>query len=77
VWSGAFLNQALDYLINEHKQIDDLISILKNEKAGLFDTDKSVLEKNILELTLMMKVLKLQNFPYGSGLRKKAGLYPI
>jgi len=45
--SGAFLNQALDFLIAEHKQIDDLISHLTGEKIRLFDTDKSILEQNI------------------------------
>jgi len=45
--SGAFLNSALDFLINEHKQIDDLISHLTGDKIRMFDTDKSILENNI------------------------------
>ena len=45
--SGAFLNAALDFLINEHKEIDDLISELTGEQIRLFDTDKSILENNI------------------------------
>ncbi len=45
--SGAFLNQALDYLINEHKKIDDIIAELTGDKVRLFDTDKTVLESNI------------------------------
>ncbi len=45
--SGAFLNSALDYLINEHKEIDDLISDLTGDKMRIFDTDKSILENNI------------------------------
>ena len=45
--SGAFLNQALDYLINEHKQIDELIAELTDEENVIFDIDKSILEKNI------------------------------
>ncbi|MDC1024913.1 N-6 DNA methylase [Flavobacteriales bacterium] len=45
--SGAFLNQALTFLINEHKFIDDLIAELTNAPLRLFDTDKAILEKNI------------------------------
>jgi REP element-mobilizing transposase RayT len=45
--SGAFLNSALDFLIKEHKQIDDLISNLTGDKIRMFDTDKNILENNI------------------------------
>ena len=45
--SGAFLNQALTFLIEEHKNIDDLISVLTNTPLRLFDTDKAILENNI------------------------------
>lgn len=45
--SGAFLNQALTFLINEHKFIDDIIAELTNTPLRLFDTDKAILEKNI------------------------------
>jgi len=45
--SGAFLNSALDYLIKEHQEIDDLISDLTGDKMRIFDTDKSILENNI------------------------------
>jgi type I restriction-modification system DNA methylase subunit len=45
--SGAFLNQALSFLIKEHKFIDDLIAELTNTPLRLFDTDKVILEKNI------------------------------
>ncbi len=45
--SGAFLNQTLDYLINEHKQIDSLINELTGETIKYFDTDKQILENNI------------------------------
>ena len=45
--SGAFLNQALNYLIKEHKFIDDLIAELTNTSLRLFDTDKAILENNI------------------------------
>ncbi|PIE78918.1 MAG: hypothetical protein CSA15_05340, partial [Candidatus Delongbacteria bacterium] len=45
--SGAFLNQALDFLIAEHKQIDDIIAELTGSDLRLFDTDKTILENNI------------------------------
>ncbi len=45
--SGAFLNQALQFLMAEHKLIDDLISDLTGDAIGLFDTDKSILENNL------------------------------
>ncbi len=45
--SGAFLNAALDFLINEHKQVDEQISNLTRDKIPLFDTDKTILEQNI------------------------------
>ncbi len=45
--SGAFLNQALDFLINEHKTNDSLINELTNLPLGLFDTDKAIIENNL------------------------------
>ncbi|MBD3338067.1 MAG: N-6 DNA methylase [Candidatus Lokiarchaeota archaeon] len=45
--SGAFLTQALDFLIEEHKNNDSLINELTNQPLGLFDTDKSILENNL------------------------------
>ncbi|MGX1024288.1 Eco57I restriction-modification methylase domain-containing protein [Psychroflexus sp. MBR-150] len=45
--SGAFLNQALNYLIEEHKKIDDIIADLTNSPLRLFDTDKNILENNL------------------------------
>ncbi|MDB4175580.1 BREX-1 system adenine-specific DNA-methyltransferase PglX [Flavobacteriaceae bacterium] len=45
--SGAFLNQALTFLIEEHKNIDDLIAELTNSPLRIFDTDKAILENNI------------------------------
>ena len=45
--SGAFLNQALNFLILEHKTIDDIIAELTNTALRLFDTEKSILENNL------------------------------
>jgi len=45
--SGAFLNQALNFLIAEHQEIDNLIADLTNAMAKFYDTDKMILEKNI------------------------------
>jgi len=45
--SGAFLNQALNFLIEEHKYFDDLIAELTNSPLRLFDTDIAILENNI------------------------------
>ena len=45
--SGAFLNQALNFLIEEHKHIDDIIAELTGEAIRLFDTDKTILENNL------------------------------
>ncbi len=45
--SGAFLNQALDFLIEEHKINDMLINELTQQPLGLYDTDKQILENNL------------------------------
>jgi len=49
--SGAFLNQALNFLIQEHKDIDDIIAELTNSALRLFDTEKSILEIIFMVLT--------------------------
>ncbi len=45
--SGAFLNQALNFLIAEHTTIDDIIAELTNSPLRLFDVDKNILENNL------------------------------
>ena len=45
--SGAFLNQALNFLIEENEKIDDIIADLTNSPLRLFDTDKNILENNL------------------------------
>ena len=45
--SGAFLNQALNFLINEHNFIIDLETDLRKGQLSLFDIDTAVLENNL------------------------------
>lgn len=45
--SGAFLNQALDYLITEHKYIDELQAKLFGDAMVLSDVEKNILENNL------------------------------
>jgi len=45
--SGAFLNQALNFLINEHNYIIDIETELNKEQLLLFNVEKEVLENNL------------------------------
>jgi len=45
--SGAFLNQALEFLIEEHKYVDELHSKLLNQPLVLSAIEESILEKNL------------------------------
>jgi type I restriction-modification system DNA methylase subunit len=45
--SGAFLNQALEYLILEHKQIDELTAQLLGEAIVMSDVEKTILQNNL------------------------------
>lgn len=45
--SGAFLNQALDFLIKEHKYLDELQAKLLGEALVFSDIEKSILENNL------------------------------
>jgi len=45
--SGAFLNQTVNFLVQEHQFIDDVIAELTNTSLRLFDTDIAILENNI------------------------------
>ncbi len=49
--SGAFLNQALEFLIEEHKEIDELIAELTGDSVK-FEIDKTILENNIFGVDL-------------------------
>ncbi|MDZ7775292.1 MAG: DNA methyltransferase [Bacteroidales bacterium] len=50
--SGAFLNQALDFLIKEHGKIDELRAELLGESLVLSDITNDILENNIYGVDL-------------------------
>lgn len=50
--SGAFLNQALDFLISEHKYVDELQAKLFGDAMVLSDVEKSILENNLFGVDL-------------------------
>jgi type I restriction-modification system DNA methylase subunit/REP element-mobilizing transposase RayT len=50
--SGAFLNQALDFLINEHRYIDELQAKLLGVPLIFSDIEKSILENNLFGVDL-------------------------
>ena len=45
--SGAFLNQALEFLIREHKHVDDYRRAYENEALNLYDIETNILEHNL------------------------------
>ena len=50
--SGAFLNQTLDFLIAEHRYIEELQAKLFGDSFVLSDVEKSILENNIFGVDL-------------------------
>ena len=50
--SGAFLNEALDYLITEHRQLDEMNASLLGIPLVLSDVENSILENNIYGVDL-------------------------
>jgi hypothetical protein len=50
--SGAFLNQALDFLITEHRYVDELQAKLLGVPIIFSDIDKSILENNLFGVDL-------------------------
>ncbi len=69
--SGAFLIEALRYLINEHKDIDDKISELEQKPIRFFDTDKSILEKNIFGVDINEESVELAKLSLWLNTAKK------
>ncbi len=45
--SGAFLNQALEFLIAEHKLVDELTAQLLGEAIVMSDVEKTILQNNL------------------------------
>jgi len=45
--SGAFLNQALNFLIDEHNFIKSIETVLRSKQQVAFDVESSVLENNL------------------------------
>jgi len=50
--SGAFLNQALDFLIKEHNYVDELQAKLFGDAMVLSDIENSILENNLFGVDL-------------------------
>ena len=50
--SGAFLNQALDFLITEHRYIDELQAKLFGDALVMSDIENSILENNLFGVDL-------------------------
>lgn len=50
--SGAFLNQALEFLITEHRYIDELHAKLFGDAIVLSDVENSILENNLFGVDL-------------------------
>ena len=50
--SGAFLNEALNFLIDEHAYIDELQAKLFGDSLVLSDVEKSILENNLFGVDL-------------------------
>lgn len=45
--SGAFLNQALEFLIREHQNLDETRRAYENELLSLYDIEANILEHNL------------------------------
>lgn len=45
--SGAFLNQALEFLISEHAALDTYRKVYEGEGLGLYDIESTILENNL------------------------------
>jgi len=57
--SGAFLNQALEFLINEHRKIDELRTQLFGGAIVFSDITTDILEKNIYGVDLNQESVEI------------------
>ncbi|MBP7496503.1 MAG: N-6 DNA methylase [Bacteroidales bacterium] len=57
--SGAFLNEALDFLINEHKMLDEYIMSITGASLQLSDIENSILENNIFGVDINEEAVEI------------------
>jgi type I restriction-modification system DNA methylase subunit len=57
--SGAFLNQAFDYLLEEGRKVNDEISHLKLGHREIFELDRHVLTKNLYGVDLNVESVEI------------------
>ncbi|HLF47082.1 MAG TPA: TaqI-like C-terminal specificity domain-containing protein [Chitinophagaceae bacterium] len=57
--SGAFLNQALEFLIAEHRHIDELKANLFGDAFVLTDLDNEILEKNLFGVDINEEAVEI------------------
>lgn len=57
--SGAFLNQALDFLIEEHRLIDELTARLFGSPMVLSDVETAILENNIFGVDINEEAVEI------------------
>ena len=70
--SGAFLNQAVNFLVDEHKFIDDVIAELTNTPLRLFDTDIAILENNIYGVDINEESIEIAKLSLWLRTRRRA-----
>ncbi|SHI95205.1 Eco57I restriction-modification methylase domain-containing protein [Algibacter luteus] len=57
--SGAFLNQALEFLLEEHKFIDELSAKYNKDALVLSDVENAILEKNIYGVDINEEAIEI------------------
>ena len=57
--SGAFLNQAFNYLIDEHENIDQYNASLRGDMMTLTDVSKDILEKNLFGVDINNEAVEI------------------
>ncbi len=57
--SGAFLNQALNFLLAEHEFIDESIKTLEGGGLGLYDVRKGILENNLYGVDINAEAVEI------------------
>ena len=57
--SGAFLNEALDFLIKEHEFIDNKRKLFENDDLGLYDIQNTVLENNLYGVDINAEAVEI------------------